>query len=96
MAVATMIKVTPDAIIAYPVDGCVLTVPLAWSCRLSEATPRQRARFKLIGDGQEVAGLTTSPSRTELLPSAHTRRLLPHDFLHSLHNIGRLINNFLR
>jgi Protein of unknown function (DUF2442) len=48
------VKVTSDAIIAYLVDGRVLSVPLAWSWRLSEATPRQRARFRLIGDGQGV------------------------------------------
>jgi hypothetical protein len=48
------IKVTSDAIIAYLVDGRVLSVPLAWSWRLSEATAGQRARFKLIGDGQGV------------------------------------------
>jgi Protein of unknown function (DUF2442) len=48
------IKVTSDTIIAYLVDGRVLSVPLAWSWRLSEATPRQRARFRLIGDGQGV------------------------------------------
>ena len=48
------VKVTSDAIIAYLMDGRVLSVPLAWSWRLSEATPRQRARFRLIGDGQGV------------------------------------------
>jgi len=32
----------------------VISVPLAWSWRLSEATPAQRARFRLIGDGQGV------------------------------------------
>ena len=48
------VKVTPDAIIAYLVDGRVLSVPLVWSWRLSEATPRQRARFRIIGDGQGV------------------------------------------
>ena len=48
------VKVTSDAIIAYLVDGRVLSVPLVWSWRLSEATAKQRARFKLIGDGQGV------------------------------------------
>lgn len=48
------VKVTSDAIIAYLVDGRVLSVPLVWSWRLSEATARQRARFRLIGDGQGV------------------------------------------
>jgi hypothetical protein len=37
------IKVTSDAIVAYLVDGRVLSVPLVWSWRLSEATAKQRA-----------------------------------------------------
>jgi hypothetical protein len=48
------VKVTSDAIVPYLVDGRVLSVPLAWSWRLSEATAKQRARFELIGDGQGV------------------------------------------
>ena len=28
-----------------------MSVPLAWSWRLSEATPEQRAKFKILGDG---------------------------------------------
>ncbi len=48
------VKLTSDAIIAYLVDGRVLSVPLVWSWRLSEATAKQRRRFELIGDGQGV------------------------------------------
>lgn len=48
------VKVTSDTIIAYLVDGRVISVPLAWSWRLSEATPVQRAHFEIIGDGQGV------------------------------------------
>ena len=48
------IKVTSDTIIAYLVDGRVISVPLVWSWRLSEATSAQRAHFELIGDGQGV------------------------------------------
>jgi hypothetical protein len=48
------IKVTDDTITAYLVDGRVISVPLAWSWRLSEATPEQRANYKIIGDGQGV------------------------------------------
>lgn len=33
------VKVTADIITAYLVDGRVISVPLAWSWRLSEATP---------------------------------------------------------
>ena len=48
------VRVTDDEIIAHLVDGRVISVPLAWSWRLSEATPAQRARFRLIGRGQGV------------------------------------------
>jgi hypothetical protein len=48
------VRVTEDEIIAHLVDGRVISVPLAWSWRLSEATPAQRANFRLIGTGQEV------------------------------------------
>ena len=47
-------RVTKDQIIADLVDGRVISVPLAWSWRLSEATPAQRANFRLIGTGQGV------------------------------------------
>ncbi len=48
------ISVTKDTITAYLVDGRVISVPLAWSWRLSEATPKQRANYEIIGDGQGV------------------------------------------
>jgi hypothetical protein len=48
------IEVTDDTITAYLVDGRVIGVPLAWSWRLSEATPEQRANYEIIGDGQGI------------------------------------------
>jgi hypothetical protein len=48
------VDVTDDTITAHLVDGRVISVPLAWSWRLSEATPAQRANWKLIGDGHGV------------------------------------------
>src|SRR5206468_780151 len=48
------VRVTEDEIIAQLVDGRVISVPLAWSWRLSEATPKQREKFRLIGSGQGV------------------------------------------
>jgi hypothetical protein len=44
-------KVTEDQITAFLIDGRVVSVPLAWSWRLSDATPEQRQRFEIIGDG---------------------------------------------
>ena len=48
------VKVTADIITAYLVDGRVISVPLAWSWRLSEATPAQRGHWEIIGDGQGI------------------------------------------
>jgi len=48
------VRVTEDEIIAHLADGRVISVPLAWSWRLSEATLKQRANFRLIGSGQGV------------------------------------------
>ena len=47
-------RVTKDEITVYLADGRVVSVPLAWSWRLSEATPTQRANFRLIGSGQGI------------------------------------------
>lgn len=48
------VEVSDDRITAHLVDGRVISVPLAWSWRLSEATPAQRRNFRIIGDGQGV------------------------------------------
>jgi hypothetical protein len=48
------IEVTDDTITARLLDGRVISVPLAWSWRLSEATPEQRQRYKIIGHGLGV------------------------------------------
>ena len=48
------VDVTDETITVHLVDGRVISVPLAWSWRLSEATPAQRANWTLIGDGHGV------------------------------------------
>jgi len=48
------VEVTDDLITAHLVDGRTISVPLAWSWRLSGATPEQRARFVIIGNGEGV------------------------------------------
>jgi hypothetical protein len=50
----TAIRVTDEEIIASLSDGRTISVPLAWSWRLTEATPDQRNKFRLIGGGQGV------------------------------------------
>jgi hypothetical protein len=46
--------VSQDSITAQLMDGRSISVPLAWSWRLSEATPEQRANWEIIGDGDGV------------------------------------------
>ena len=48
------LKVTNESIIAQLTDGRTVSVPLAWSWRLSEATPVQRNDFEIMGNGQGV------------------------------------------
>lgn len=48
------LEVTEEAITAHLADGRVISVPLAWSWRLSDATPAQRTNWQLIGDGHVV------------------------------------------
>ena len=48
------VEVSDETITAYLADGRVISVPLAWSWRLSDATPAQRAHWRLIGDGHGV------------------------------------------
>jgi hypothetical protein len=45
------IRVTDEEIIADLMDGRTISVPLAWSWRLSDATPEQRANVRIIGNG---------------------------------------------
>jgi hypothetical protein len=48
------LKVTNESITAQLADGRTVSVPLAWSWRLSEATPAQRNNFEIMGNGQGV------------------------------------------
>jgi len=48
------VEVTDELITAYLIDGRVISVPLAWSWRLAQATVEQRNRFEIIGAGQGV------------------------------------------
>lgn len=48
------VSVTDESITAQLMDGRIISVPLEWSWRLTEATPEQRAHFEIIGDGHGV------------------------------------------
>jgi len=48
------VQVSENEISAFLVDGRRISVPLAWSWRLSEATPEQRQNFQVIGEGEGI------------------------------------------
>lgn len=48
------VEVTADLITAHLADGRTISVPLAWSWRLSDARPDQRVRYEIIGDGTGI------------------------------------------
>ena len=48
------VEITEDLITAHLADGRTISVPLAWSWRLAQATPAQRAHYEIIGDGTGV------------------------------------------
>ena len=48
------VDVSDEVITAHLLDGRVISVPLAWSWRLSDATSAQRATWQLIGGGHGI------------------------------------------
>ena len=48
------VSIDDENITADLVDGRRISVPLAWSWRLSEASSTQRDNYELLGDGQGV------------------------------------------
>jgi hypothetical protein len=50
----TAVEVTDTLIVARLADGRTISVPLAWSWRLSDATPEQRAHYEIFGEGTGI------------------------------------------
>jgi hypothetical protein len=48
------LEVTDEFIVAQFADGRSVSVPLAWSWRLANASPAQRSSFEIIGSGEGV------------------------------------------
>ncbi|MFH1572113.1 MAG: DUF2442 domain-containing protein [Gemmatimonadota bacterium] len=48
------VEVSEEAITAELSDGRRISVPLAWSWRLSDASPAERGNYRLIGEGRGV------------------------------------------
>jgi len=51
---ALEVRTTEDEIVVDLSDGRRVSVPLVWFPRLLHATPAQRSRFELIGDGEGI------------------------------------------
>ena len=48
------VRVTDDSLHVVLADGREVSVPLAWSARLADATVEQRKNWRLIGRGQGI------------------------------------------
>ena len=48
------VRVSEEEIIVFLADGRTVSVPLAWSWRLSEVPQKARQNFQIIGDGQGI------------------------------------------
>ena len=53
-ALAQHVTVTDDALVVDLVDGRTVSVPLLWYPRLVHGTPTERAKWRLIGQGEGV------------------------------------------
>jgi Protein of unknown function (DUF2442) len=51
---AQSLTVTEDSIVVDLLDGRTLSAPLAWYPRLLHATPEERNRWRLIGNGEGI------------------------------------------
>ena len=51
---AQSVEVTADTITAHLTDGRTISIPLAWSWRLAEATPEQRGHYEILGSGSGI------------------------------------------
>ena len=73
------VDVSDETITAHLADGRAISVPLAWSWRLSEATPAQRANWRLIGNGHGIhwPDVDEDISADGMLNGTPARRPLP-------------------
>lgn len=54
MVAAQRVSVTEDALCVDLVDGRTVSAPLAWYPRLLHGTPKERSKWRLIGDGEGI------------------------------------------
>jgi hypothetical protein len=51
---AKEVRITDDELCVLLADGRRISVPLIWYPRLLRATPQQRSRFEILGEGQGI------------------------------------------
>ena len=51
---ATGVSFNTNELIVQLADGRTIIVPLSWYPRLFNATPEQRAEYRIIGDGEYI------------------------------------------
>ncbi len=54
VARATAVSFVDDQLTLQLVDGRTLSVPIAWSPRLANATPEERNHWRFIADGEGI------------------------------------------
>ena len=54
IARARAVRVTDDDLVVDLTDGRTITVPLVWFPRLLHATPAQRRRWEVLGEGAGI------------------------------------------
>jgi hypothetical protein len=51
---AQSLAITEDSVVVDLLDGRTISVPLAWYPRLLHGTPKERNRWRLIGNGEGI------------------------------------------
>lgn len=74
------ITISEDTINAQLDDGRTISVPLAWSWRLSEATKKQRENYIIIGDGigvhwPDIDEDISADGMLTGIPAKHTKKI---------------------
>jgi hypothetical protein len=54
LLIAEQVRFTKESLQVELADGRSISVPLSWYPRLAHATPKERAKWRLIGEGEGI------------------------------------------